>query len=171
VLNQQTIKTNKILSIKTVIRSQSETTTTFSLILIIRSFVSVIANHLQSKASDSHIHTQPKFPQAQKTHLARFRTKGSSKVVGCHSRKLTNSLEHSQLSYKQSPLVTTIYQLLRMTVYKSVYTRSTADMLTRLQVLLTLSHKYFARFNRSTCALSVSCHYYDLRRIHLVYSL
>lgn len=48
---------------------------------------------------------------------------------------------------------------------------STADNLTWLQVLLTLSHKYFAHFNRSTCALSVSCHYLGLRGIHLAYSL
>lgn len=48
---------------------------------------------------------------------------------------------------------------------------STADKLTWLQVLLTLSHKYFAHFNRSTCALSVSCHYLGLRGIHLAYSL
>jgi len=36
-----------------------------------------------------------------------------------------------------------------------------------LQALLTLSHKYFAPFNRSTCALSVSCRYLGLERIHV----
>lgn len=36
-----------------------------------------------------------------------------------------------------------------------------------LQALLTLSHKYFALFNRSTCALSVPCQYLGLEEIHL----
>lgn len=48
---------------------------------------------------------------------------------------------------------------------------STADKLTRLQGLLTQILKSFARFNRSTCALSVSCHYNDLWEIHLTFSL
>lgn len=39
-----------------------------------------------------------------------------------------------------------------------------------LQALLTLSHKYFALFNRSTCALSVLCHYSGLQGIHLATS-
>jgi len=39
-----------------------------------------------------------------------------------------------------------------------------------LQALLTLSHKYFALFNHSTCALSVPCHCSGLQGIHLATS-
>jgi len=39
-----------------------------------------------------------------------------------------------------------------------------------LQALLTLSHKYFSLFNRSTCALSVPCQYSGLQGIHLATS-
>jgi len=42
--------------------------------------------------------------------------------------------------------------------------------LSRLQALLTLSHKYFSLFNRSTCALSVPHRYSGLRGIHLASS-
>lgn len=42
--------------------------------------------------------------------------------------------------------------------------------LSRLQALLTLSHKYFSLFNRSTCALSVPYRYSGLRGIHLASS-
>jgi hypothetical protein len=39
-----------------------------------------------------------------------------------------------------------------------------------LQVLLTLFHRCFSHFNRSTCLLSVSCQYLGLRGIHLASS-